>query len=418
MSITPDINRAALILIDLQRDLLHQDGASARRGLGSMGPGELIALVEGCQRAATAMRRAGRPIVFANTAFRHDYRDAAVAPSWLNPRVEGGGAPFLVEGSWGAELIDGLGASPDDYFIGKKGHAAFLGTHLDRLLTNLGVEHCIIGGGGVSDSIGETVRVGGALGYELFLVEDALYPPSSPDIGLLKQHAEITSVEAVCAWAEGAAPAPDQERPDYALIVVDMQNDFLRPDRPAVRYGYSAPTPEDKRERLIANTQTVAGAMRARGWPVIFVKVARRPDNLDDGHGRTFRRRRVLGPADSHVQLGSWGAEIVAELRPHDGDFVIEKKGASGFGFTPLHRVLRNLRVRRCLVTGGATSGCVRATVFDGLALGYEMTVIADATYPPNSPHLEALSQWCDVRATESVLAGLRSATVGVASPR
>jgi len=148
----------------------------------------------------------------------------------------------------------------------------------------------------------------------------------------------------------------------------------------------------------------LAAAVRARGWPVVYVKVGRRADNLDDVHAKTFRATRALPESVTHAAQGTWGAEIVAELTPEPNDFVVEKKGASGFGFTPLHRLLRNLGIRRCLVTGGATTGCVRATVFDGLALGYDVTVIADATYPPDSAHLDVLARWCSVRPTAEVL--------------
>ena len=92
---------------------------------------------------------------------------------------------------------------------------------------------------------------------------------------------------------------------------------------------------------------------------------------------------------------------------------MVEKKGASGFGLTYLHRLLRNLGVRRCLVAGGSTTGCVRATMFDGLALGYDITVLADATYPPDSPHVDLLAQWCAVRPTDEVLAALSSVAAG-----
>ena len=60
-------------------------------------------------------------------------------------------------------------------------------------------------------------------------------------------------------------------------------------------------------------------------------------------------------------------------------------------------------------MTGGATTGCVRATVFDGLARGYDVTVIADATYPPDSAHLDVLARWCSVRPTAEVLEQMSS---------
>jgi len=75
------------------------------------------------------------------------------------------GAGLLARGLHRAQSTD-LGFEPGDYVVIKKSHAAFTDTHLDRLLTNLGVETCIVAGGGVEDSIAETARTGGRLGYE------------------------------------------------------------------------------------------------------------------------------------------------------------------------------------------------------------------------------------------------------------
>jgi len=412
MSQTLDPRRAALLLLDLQRDQLHENGAYARHGMRAISSAEVATVIERCQALADAMRAVGRPVVFANTAFRTDYMDAGVASAWLEARI--GDGPFLVEGTWGADFMDGLERDESDYSLIKKAHGAFLGTPLDRLLTNLGVDEVILAGGGVADSIAETVRTGGMFGYTTFVVEDALYPPHSLDLDILRKNAEWTSIaEVLEAAAVPALTAPpglgDGRGEGAALVIVDMQNDFLSRERPSVRYGGSSAYPEEKRERIIRNTGELAAAVRARGWPVVYVKVARRADNLDDVHAKTFRVTRALPESVTHAAQGTWGAEIVAELTPEPNDFVVEKKGASGFGFTPLHRLLRRLGFRRRFVPGIPTTGCVRATVFDGLARGYDVTVIADATYPPDSAHLDVLARWCSVRPTAEVLEQMSS---------
>jgi nicotinamidase-related amidase len=89
---------------------------------------------------------------------------------------------------------------------------------------------------------------------------------------------------------------------------------------------------------------------------------------------------------------------------------MVEKTGGSGFGFTPLHRILRNLNASKLLMTGGAVTGCVWATAFDGFALGYDVTVVGDATYPADSPDLEELGEWCAVRTTADILPTLAAA--------
>jgi nicotinamidase-related amidase len=185
------------------------------------------------------------------------------------------------------------------------------------------------------------------------------------------------------------------------MVLVDMQNDFMKPSQP-------------NRSTIIENTQDVAAAVRSRGWPVIYVYVLRREDNLDDAHPplQTLHRvvDRSLGNGVTHCAIGTPGAEIVEELKPRAGDFMVDKQGGSGFGFTPLHRLLRNLDVHRILMTGGSASGCVRATALDGVELGYDVTVVGDATYGGGPAALDFLSRWCTVRPTADVI---RELTVG-----
>lgn len=402
-----DLSRAALLLVDVQRDLLHEDGALARAGLCSMSSEDRQRLMVQWREMVDLMRRAGRPVVWVKTALRPDFADSALASSWIEPRQKAAG-PFLVEGSWGSELMDGLPFESNDYVIVKRGHGAYADTPLDRLLSNLGVEQCIVTGGGTEDSIAETARTGGRLGYEQFVVEGALYPPGA-NLRIVRSAAELINSEDLLRGAaeESASPALEPG-PDYAMILVDMQNDFMNNDTAHTRIGLTAPMGDEKRGRIIENTKRVIAVMRERGWPVIYVRVVRRGDNLDDVHTRTHRRQRTVPAGETHCVEGTQGAEIVPELRPEPGDFMVEKKGGSAFGYTPLHRILRNLNARRLLVTGGATTGCVWATVQDGIALGYDITLIGDATYPVESSGLGMLAEWCAVRPTSEVLLDLQ----------
>ena len=403
------LDRAALLLVDVQRDALHPEAAFGRAGQAPGAP-EVSRLLDAWGRLVDLMRDAGRPVVWVRTSLRPDFADSTYAPLWLERRLSETG-PFFIEGSWGVGLMDGLDAAPDDYVVTKKGHSAYDNTHLDRLLTNLDVSQCIVVGGGVTDSIAETARTGGRLGYEQFVVEDALYPPDAAELHAPRKQAEVISLDDVIA-AASAEPEPARPGPDYAMVLVDMQNDFMNAERPHVLYGLSDPMPEGKRLDIVENTQKLSAAMRERGWPVIYVRVVRRQDNSDDVHSRTHRRARTLPPGVTHCAIGTWGAEMVDELTPEQDDYVVEKKGGSGFGYTALHRILRNLNAQRLIMTGGAVTGCVWATALDGVALGYDITVIADATYPPDSPDLPSLGEWCSVRPTAEVLTNLGSAAV------
>jgi nicotinamidase-related amidase len=388
------IDRSALVLVDLQRDLLHQDGVLARAGLPSMSPEDRARVLQTCENLVESMRQAGRPIVWVKTELRPDYLDSTHYRAWLDERKEAA-SNFLIEGSWGAELMEGLTPAPGDFVITKKGHSAFSDTHLDRLLTNLGVDQYVLAGGGTTDSITETVRTGGRLGYEQFVVEDALYPPNSPEVEGFRGQTDVVLAEDI----PGLAPQVNSSlAARTAMVLIDMQNDFMKENTP-------------NRDVILANTRQALAAVRERGWPVIYVRVVRREDNLDDSHTPFYNRRRVvvrgLGNGVTHCAVGTWGAEIVDEISPTEGDFIVEKTGGSGFGFTPLHRILRNLRVGRLLVTGGAASGCVQATCMDGAALGYEMVALSDALYGAGPRSMESLARWTTLRPTNEVLGSL-----------
>jgi ureidoacrylate peracid hydrolase len=165
-----------------------------------------------------------------------------------------------------------------------------------------------------------------------------------------------------------------------ALLVVDMQNDFLHPE------GYSFKTmrsPEAQSNRsflagTIPQVKRLVDAFRNRGRPVVYLAHMLRGDYSD----AQFPYWRLgLPPASGRTFIveGTWGAQIVDELKPQDGDQVIIKKGFGGFSNTPLDTVLRNMGVTTCVVSGVMTSVCVSTTVRGGVEYNYRMVVASDA---------------------------------------
>jgi nicotinamidase-related amidase len=82
----------------------------------------------------------------------------------------------------------------------------------------------------------------------------------------------------------------------------------------------------------------------------------------------------------THCVAGTWGAEIIDELKPHQDEHLIAKKGFGGFTNTQLDTVLRNLGVTTCVVTGVTTCVCVSNTVRGGVEYNYRMALVSDAT--------------------------------------
>ena len=83
---------------------------------------------------------------------------------------------------------------------------------------------------------------------------------------------------------------------------------------------------------------------------------------------------------------GSWGAQIIDELPPHETDHMVMKKAYGAFFQSSLDRVLRNLNVKTLVMTGIATNFCVETTSREAVAYGYHVVLVSDATatYDPD----------------------------------
>jgi len=182
-----------------------------------------------------------------------------------------------------------------------------------------------------------------------------------------------------------------------ALLVVDVSYDFCG-DRPE-------PILESiKRWRAscgvdawqsIAAIKRLLDAGRARGLPVIYTTNIRRPDNWDSGSWawKSSRSCERVAACDT----GLPGHEIIPDIAPQPRDIVIHKHKPSAFFDTPLVSYLTLLGADSVIVTGGTTSGCVRATVVDAFSYNYRVAVVEEGCFD-RSQASHALSL-CDVHA-------------------
>jgi len=162
-----------------------------------------------------------------------------------------------------------------------------------------------------------------------------------------------------------------------ALLVVDMQNDFVLPDAPAAVKGAAATIPRIK---------AVLDRFRRSGWPVFHVVREYRADGSDIEISR--RDAFLAGPG--YVISGTTGAEIVRALSPESGEYRIVKPRFSAFFGTELELILRRLAVDRLVLCGTQYPNCIRATAYDGLSHGYPVLVITDATSASDDQVAEA----------------------------
>lgn len=150
----------------------------------------------------------------------------------------------------------------------------------------------------------------------------------------------------------------------YALIVIDMQHDFVLAPKTAVK-GAKTTIPAIAR---------AAAECRERQIPVFHVVRAYEAD----GSNAEIFRRELFKKGQGFCIKGTQGAEIVRELTPEKGDFVLIKPRFSAFMGTKLHEMLQELGVSHVLIAGTQYPNCVRATASDALCLDYRVTVLTD----------------------------------------
>ena len=162
-----DAKRSALIIQDLQNDVIIEGGAFAESGAPAHAKSQKV--VENVRRLADAARAAGMPVIHIH------YIVEAGAPGLKQnaPLFQGvREANALVRGSWGAAPVDGLEPQEGDHVVEKMRMNGFYDTRLDILLRGLGVETIVITGAWTNMSIEHTARHGADAGYEVLVVSD------------------------------------------------------------------------------------------------------------------------------------------------------------------------------------------------------------------------------------------------------
>lgn len=174
-----------------------------------------------------------------------------------------------------------------------------------------------------------------------------------------------------------------------AVIIIDMQRDFVEPERPLCVAGAAETVPACV--RLLDHA-------RRNGWPVIHV--IRRHD--PEGRDCEPYRRHLFQGGQGYCVKGTDGAEIVEPLAPQPGDHIVVKKRFSGFFKTNLDKLLHELGVTELIIAGTQYPNCVRATAVDAHMRDLTVTVCTDccsaqdhATATANIRDLRAMSIPC-----------------------
>ncbi len=164
-----------------------------------------------------------------------------------------------------------------------------------------------------------------------------------------------------------------------ALLVIDMQRDFLEPGG----FGELLGNDVSQLRSTIGPTERVLKTFRSLGLTVIHTREGHRPDLTDCPPSKLNRGGLAIGIGDQGpmgrvLVRGESGHAIIEELKPLPGEPVIDKPGKGSFYATDLQTILVNRGITRLVICGVTTEVCVHTTVREANDRGYECLVLAD----------------------------------------
>lgn len=177
-----------------------------------------------------------------------------------------------------------------------------------------------------------------------------------------------------------------------ALLVIDMQHDFVDPDGLFGQMGVDLSMYQESRPRMAE----LLGAARKNGVLVIHLQNTQLADHRSDSpaqHRFNLRMHGDFRQGDeplTYTVPGTKGHEFLSEFRPRDGELVVRKYRSSGFWGTNLDMVLRSNQVESVVVAGCTTEGCVESTARDAMFNDYYVVIPEDCVASDDRAQHEA----------------------------
>jgi biuret amidohydrolase len=177
--------------------------------------------------------------------------------------------------------------------------------------------------------------------------------------------------------AEPATLAVDLDK--SALIIIDMQRDFLEPGG----FGEALGNDVSMLQAAVGPCSDVLGAARSLGMLVVHTREGHRPDMSDAPPHKVLRgdpatRIGAPGPMGRILIRGEPGHDIIPELYPADGEPVIDKPGKGAFYQTDLELMLKNRGIDTLFVCGVTTEVCVNTTIREANDRGFRCIALSD----------------------------------------
>lgn len=175
--------------------------------------------------------------------------------------------------------------------------------------------------------------------------------------------------------------AYDFELAKTALVLIDMQRDFIEPGG----FGETLGNDVALLEAIVPATKAVLEAWRAAGGLVVHTREAHKADLSDCPPAKLNRGNPTLrigdeGPMGRILVMGEPGNQIIDALAPIDGELVIDKPGKGMFYATGLHETLQARGITHLLFGGVTTEVCVQTSMREANDRGYDGLLLEDCT--------------------------------------
>lgn len=166
-----------------------------------------------------------------------------------------------------------------------------------------------------------------------------------------------------------------------ALIIIDMQRDFMEPGG----FGDALGNDVMRLQTIVPTLKQLLETFRSLGMLVIHTTESHQPDLSDCPISKLKRGNSVLrigdqGPMGRILVLDEPGNGIIPELLPQANEIVLAKPGKGAFYNTPLEQILKEHNITHLLITGVTTEVCVQTTMREANDRGYECLLVEDCT--------------------------------------
>lgn len=166
-----------------------------------------------------------------------------------------------------------------------------------------------------------------------------------------------------------------------ALVVIDMQRDFIEPGG----FGDALGNDVSRLKDIVPTVAALIGLFRKLGLPIVHTREAHRPDLSDCPPAKRLRGAPGLRIGDTGAMgrilvAGEPGNAILPELAPLPGEIAIDKPGKGMFWATGLHETLQGMGITQLVFAGVTTEVCVQTSMREANDRGYDCLLIEDAT--------------------------------------